>query len=191
MKLFFVTLAAFLFSQTPSLAAEPLALQSPLTLNLNQMLKLVRENLNGWTRLSLDGDRSLWTPHSFYSQKISDPKQWISQVRQLDFCQPDKTWKEFPVLSVSNDQIAESFEQVAANPHLGLTTQMMYSETVVVGGKARNISYNYNQAGPMVKITCSAANELGDVQTISQDFDVRNPKKFQVEQKKNGKLLQI
>ena len=191
MKALFLLLAGLTLFSPQGLANEPLVLNSPLTLEFNHLLKLVRANLNGWTKLNFEGQRTLWTPHSFYTQKISDPKQWISQIRQLEFCQPDKVWKEFPVMSVANDQIAEGFEQVAANPSLNFTTQMMYSETVIVGGKARNVSYNYNQNGPAVKITCSAANELGDVQTISQDFDIRNPKKFQVEQKKNGKLLQI
>ncbi len=191
MKAIFLLLAGLTFFSPQGFADESLAFKSPLTLDFNDILKLVRANLNGWTKLNMEGQRTLWTPHSFYTQKISDPKRWISQIRQLGFCQPDKVWKEFPVMSVANDQIAGSFEQVAANPALNLNTQMMYSETVIVGGKARNVSYNYNQNGPAVKITCSAANELGDVQTISQNFDIRNPKNFQVEQKKNGKLLQI
>lgn len=172
-------------------ADEPLQLQTPLTADFQTVLKLVRENLNGWTKLNFDRNRTLWTPHSFYAEKISDPKKWVSQIKEMGFCQPDKMWKSFPVLSVSNDQIATGFETVAAHPNANFMTALTYSETVIVGGKARTISYDYNQNGSNVNITCSAGNELGDVQSIKQTFDIKNPKTFNVEQKKNGKLLQI
>lgn len=174
-----------------ALAEEPLELQKALVFDFQNVLKVVRENLNGWNKLSLEGGRTLWTPQSFYSEKISDPKKWISQIRELGFCQPDKTWKNFPVLSLANDQLSTGFEQVALNPKMNYTTQMVYSETVVMGGKARNVSYNFAQNGPKVNVTCSAANEIGDVQTIEQNFDIRNPKQFEVQQKKNGKPLEI
>jgi len=175
----------------PTFAGDALDLSTPLTMGFQNVLKVVQANLNGWSKLSINDGHVLWTPHSFYAEKISDPKQWVAQIRELGFCQPDKAWKAFPVLSVSNDQLADAFEQVAMNPKLPYTTQMMYSETVIVGGKARNVSYDYRQNGPAVHISCSARNELGDVQSIAQNFDIRNPKQFQVQQKKNGKLLEI
>ncbi len=191
MKNYFITILTILVFTAQGYGGEPLTLQSPLTIDFNSVLKLVRANLNGWTKISFNGKKTLWTPHTFYTQRVSDPKQWVSQIQQMEFCQPDKIWKDFPVLSVANEDIAGNFEQVALNPKLDLTTQMVYSETVIQGGKARNVSYDYRQNGPLVKISCSAANELGEVQTIQQDFDIRNPKNFQVEQKKNGQTIQI
>jgi hypothetical protein len=176
---------------SPSFADDAFDTGNPIKLGFKDMLKLVRDNVNGWTHLALDDDHKLWTPHSFYTEQISDPKKWVAQIKELGFCQPDKAWKSFPVVSVSNDQIADNFGQIAAQPNLAITSQLSYTEMVIVGGKARTVSYDYAQNGPMVNVTCSARNELGDVQSISQNIDVRDPKKFEVKQKKNGKLLEI
>lgn len=186
-----IVLALTLLASGTLLASEPFQLQTPLTADFATVLKLVRKNLNGWTKLSFDENRVLWTPHSFYTEKISDPKKWVSQIKEMEFCQPDKMWKDFPVLSVSNNQIASGFEAIATHPDGNLMTALTYSETVILGGKARTISYDYLQNGPTVNITCSAGNELGEVQSIKQVFDIKNPKTFSVEQKKNGKVLQI
>jgi hypothetical protein len=188
-KYLLLCVSAFLLA-AQGFAEGPFEAQSPLVLDFPNVLKLVRENLNGWTKLSFDGGHALWMPRFFYTEKASDPQKWISQIRELGFCQPDKLWKSFPVLSIS-DSLSSGFEQVALNPKSTLTTQMMYSETVIVGGKARNVSYDYRQNGPQVNVTCSAANETGDVQSIEQSFNIRDPKTFGVQQKKNGKLLEI
>lgn len=191
MKLFTLLLALSFFTSSKLFAEQPFEVQNPLKLDFQDVIKLVRDNINGWSKLSLDNARTVWTPRNFYAQQISDPKKWIAQIRELGFCQPDKAWKNFPVLSVSNDQLSYGIEQVIQNPHLNLVTQMVYSETVVSGGKVRNVSYDFRQNGSMVNVTCSASNELGEIQSIQQNFDIKNPKKFEVQQKKNGKLLEI
>jgi hypothetical protein len=191
MKLFTLFLALSFFTSSKTFAEQAFEVQNPLKLDFQEVIKLVRDNINGWSKLSLDNRQTVWTPQTFYTQKISDPKKWIAQIHELGFCQPDKAWKNFPVLSVSNDVMSSGIEQVMQNPNLPITTQMVYSETVFAGGKARNVSYDFRQNGSSINVTCSASNELGDVQSIQQNFDIKNPKKFEVQQKKNGKLLEI
>lgn len=168
---------------------DPTVLPNLFDLVLNKIQR-IQVDLNGWTHLGI-GSKSLWMPHSFYKKVNGSPEAWISQVNQLGFCEPSKTWKDFPVLSVSNNSVSEHFELVAENPNVNVSMQMSYSETVMSGGKTRNVSYNYVQQGAAVGITCAAKNEQGDVHSITQKFDIRNPKRFHVEQKENGKMLSI
>ena len=164
--------------------------ESFLSINPAKLLKMVHENINGWTKLQFKNQK-IWSPTNFYAEKIKDPKAWLGHVQKLGFCEPDKSWNDFPVLTVSNQSIDESFQLAVQTPHSRVFTKMSYTAMSWHKGKARSVSYDFTRGGPNVKITCSATNEKGDTINISQDIDVTQPKNFKVEQKKNGKLLKI
>ncbi len=171
-------------------AKDPFESASPASLSFPSLVKVLRSNLHGWTKLLLN-QTTLWTADDFYRNERSHAKAWLGKVSELSYCQPDKAWKSFPVLAAESEAISDSFEQVALHPEYAPTMQLAYSQTIVFNGKARNVSYQYQQNGAQVSIVCSAANEVGDRQSIRQNFNIQNPKAFTVEQTKNGKLLAL
>ena len=159
--------------------------------DIENAIRVTLDDLHGWSKVDLYGEKGLWMPTSFLKNSfmtVDDPKVWLTKIKKMKFCQPSKIWKKMPVFYNVSNAMTSSFHDVLLNNR---ASNVMYSFTKTVGynGRYRTVSYNMSKEfdedkSPIIKVNCRAKTEDGNSHHINQIFNLNEPDKFRVLQKK-------